>query len=428
MSAVLAAETSPPPDRTTTGRRAAAGADQSAEVGAAWEALDHALEVIGAQVLGGAVSDEALLASIERLARMERRVAAERLRRTGELDARDAAVRLGARTAADLLASALGQTRGEARADTETAAALQALPQTAERMRAGDIGVGQAQTAARTLARMGAAADDATRAAFDELVAETAPSQNRRQLRDTAERFAHQHAAEELAERERRAFAARSLRRWNDQTTGLRHFDLALPAAQAAVMDTAIDAALARARHHRDRDTDEDPRAFEQRGADAMVELASHSLACPDVEHVAGGQTQVLLVVTPDEPADLDGYGPVSTATAQLLACDAETRTVVRERNGEILDLGRTRRDPTPAQRAAVIARDRGCVGCGAPVSRCQVHHIRWWGRDCGPTDEPNLCLLCWDCHVHVHHHGWRVVGDHINGFRVERPWQRHTS
>lgn len=397
-----------------------------AEVQAAWEALDRALDVIGAQVLGGAVSDEALLASIQRLARVERRVAAERLRRTGELDARDTAVRLGARTAAELLASTLGQTRGEARADTETAAALRALPKTAERMRVGDIGVGQAQAAARTLTRMGESADDATRAAFDELVAEAAPSQTRTQLRDTTERFAHRHAAEELAERERRAFAARSLRRWTDQTTGLRHFDLALPATPAAVMDTAIDAALARARHRRDRDTAADPREFERRGADAMVEIASHSLACPDVEHVAGGQTEVLLVLAPDQPAHVDGFGPVSTATAQLLACDADTRAVVKERNGEVLDAGRSRRDPTPAQRAAVIARDRGCVGCGAPVARCQVHHVRWWSEG-GPTDETNLCLLCWDCHFHVHHHGWQVVGDHPRGFRVQRPWERHT-
>jgi Domain of unknown function (DUF222) len=73
----------------------------------------------------------------------------------------------------------------------------------------------------------------------------------------------------------------------------------------------------------------------------------------------------------------LDGVGPISSATAQLLGCDAETTQVFMSRNGAVLDAGRTRREPTRAQRVAVIARDQTCVGCGAPASRCQIHRPR---------------------------------------------------
>ncbi|MGH3665418.1 MAG: HNH endonuclease, partial [Egibacteraceae bacterium] len=66
-------------------------------------------------------------------------------------------------------------------------------------------------------------------------------------------------------------------------------------------------------------------------------------------------------------------------------------------------------RDPTPAQRKAVIARDRHCVGCGAAASACQIHHIRHWGRG-GRTDLANLVLACWTCHHNLHHNDWAVV------------------
>ena len=115
------------------------------------------------------------------------------------------------------------------------------------------------------------------------------------------------------------------------------------------------------------------------------------------------------------------GWGRSPTTPPAQLRCDAEVRYVRQTRISATLDAGRTRRDPTPRQRAAVIARDRTCIGCGAAAARCQIHHIRWHGHDGGPTDEPNLVLVCWNCHHHLHHHGWQVIGDHILGFAITR-------
>jgi len=129
------------------------------------------------------------------------------------------------------------------------------------------------------------------------------------------------------------------------------------------------------------------------------------------------GRAHVLLITTPDAlhgrpghpPSDLDGYGPVSSETARQICCDADVTTVVVDDDGTPLDLGRTHRLPTRKQRLAVIARDRVCVGCGAPARRCQIHHIRWW-RDLGRTDLDNLCLVCPGCHTNIHHFGWTVI------------------
>ncbi len=122
----------------------------------------------------------------------------------------------------------------------------------------------------------------------------------------------------------------------------------------------------------------------------------------------------------PDEPAVIDGVGPVSDATAQLFECDADTTIVRRDTNGRIWDIGHADGDPSQRQRQAVIARDQACIGCGAAVARCQVHHIVWRSHD-GPTKTDNLVLVCWSCHTAIHHLGWTIHGDSATGFRVNR-------
>ncbi len=79
--------------------------------------LDHLLAVVrrlAADPLSGAVDDEALTASVAVLHRVETMVAAEKLRRLGEVDARRA-YRGKAVSTADWAASRLRLTRGEAK-------------------------------------------------------------------------------------------------------------------------------------------------------------------------------------------------------------------------------------------------------------------------------------------------------------------------
>ena len=39
--------------------------------------------------------------------------------------------------------------------------------------------------------------------------------------------------------------------------------------------------------------------------------------------------------------------------------------------------------------------RDGGCFQCGAPMHRCELHHVREWHRDGGRTDIDNLVAVC---------------------------------
>jgi len=52
-----------------------------------------------------------------------------------------------------------------------------------------------------------------------------------------------------------------------------------------------------------------------------------------------------------------------------------------------------------------VIARDQRCIwnGCETPASRCEIHHLRWWSRDHGPTSIANAGAVCRHHHTQIH-------------------------
>ncbi|WP_036470896.1 HNH endonuclease, partial [Mycolicibacterium neoaurum] len=85
-----------------------------------------------------------------------------------------------------------------------------------------------------------------------------------------------------------------------------------------------------------------------------------------------------------DEAVDRLGFGgPVSAATAELIACDATLTSVIVDHSVVPLDVGHAQRLFTPAIRKALAVRDGGCAhpGCGRPVSWCDAHHIQPWSQ-----------------------------------------------
>jgi hypothetical protein len=90
------------------------------------------------------------------------------------------------------------------------------------------------------------------------------------------------------------------------------------------------------------------------------------------------------------------------------------------------LDVGRTSRVITPAQRSALAVRDGGCVfpDCDRPLAWCEGHHVLHW-LDGGPTDLGNLALLCRTHHRAVHEGGWRLARG-PSGHLTAAPPHRH--
>jgi hypothetical protein len=119
-----------------------------------------------------------------------------------------------------------------------------------------------------------------------------------------------------------------------------------------------------------------------------------------------------------------DAAGRVRTMSARVLrrlACQAGVRLVAEGPEGP-LDAGRRRREPSVAQRRAVLARDRSCrfPGCGA-TRHLHAHHVVHWA-DGGPTDIRNLVTICAFHHRFVHERAWQVTPAAAGTFRFAPP------
>jgi hypothetical protein len=158
-----------------------------------------------------------------------------------------------------------------------------------------------------------------------------------------------------------------------------------------------------------------DNRTAPQMRADALADLARHALGCDATERTLPTTTVVVRVGLAELRCgaglgEIDGTDEsVSIAVIRRLAADAEVIPEVMGGEREVLDLGRSRRLFTRAQRLALVERDGGCAYCHAPPSWTEAHHIRWWERDAGPTDLDNGVLLCTACHHRVHRDGWEI-------------------
>ena len=131
----------------------------------------------------------------------------------------------------------------------------------------------------------------------------------------------------------------------------------------------------------------------EQRMADALAELLYNT---SDDQNPGLGGTSLLLIAHYNtlsqqiENARLGDGTPIPVKTFETLACDARILPAIFDAKGQPLWGGRAKRLATPTQRISLIARDRGCVGCGADPAGCQSHHIIAWSAG-GKTNINNL-------------------------------------
>ena len=157
-----------------------------------------------------------------------------------------------------------------------------------------------------------------------------------------------------------------------------------------------------------------DPRPIEKRRGDAVGQILRTYLS-QSTRPMSGGVLPHVTLIRPgqrgQEAVDRLGFGgPVSAATADLIACDSTLTNVIVDYSGVPLDVGRAERLFTPAIRKALGVRDGGCAhpGCGRPVSWCDAHHIHPWSHG-GTTSLDNGVLLCRLHHSLIHHGGWQV-------------------
>ncbi|WP_198411007.1 HNH endonuclease signature motif containing protein [Cryobacterium sp. TMT1-3] len=107
----------------------------------------------------------------------------------------------------------------------------------------------------------------------------------------------------------------------------------------------------------------------------------------------------------------IDGIdAPISMRRVKETICTGGSQHVIFGENGAMLYLGETVRRFAPKQRAAIAARDGGCIipGCTIPARWTEVHHIIPAGKG-GPTNVDNGTNLCWFHHHTIDTNGWQI-------------------
>ena len=341
---------------------------------------------------------EALVASVAQHHRAISAHQSQLLAAVVELDRRKAWRVDGATSMVSWLVQRCGVTAATARDWVTTAAKLKELPQITDALSKGKLSFDQV----KPLVEVAKPETDAT-------LAEQATRWSAKQVRELAIAARNQSDAQATGQ------YARRFLRFDDRRRSLTGV---LPEDQYAVVKSSLIARASR------RLRDKTP--FDRRLADALVAVckkdADGAGAAGDGPERAGGmrRNRPTVVVHADLSylaggeggAELDVLGPLSREVARRLACDAKVLVSADDPNGQSLNLGRTRRDPTDAQRIAIRRRDKGCrfPGC-SHTEFTDVHHLLHW-IDGGCTDMDNLVELCDEHHRCVHEMGWKVTGD----------------
>ncbi len=174
-----------------------------------------------------------------------------------------------------------------------------------------------------------------------------------------------------------------------------------------------------------------DDRRLNRRFADALVELAGHALDNGMVPRRATQRPHLQVTTTLETllqrmgapAADLEFSLPISAASVERLACDCNVTRILLDADSQVIDVGRSKRVISPAQRRALNVRDKGCrwPGCDRPASYTSGHHIMHWTKG-GSTDLDNLTLLCRRHHWLIHEGGWRLVKTDDGGMHAVPP------
>ena len=279
---------------------------------------------------------------------------------------------------------------------------------------AGRLGSSQVRAIAGVLDGLAAQLDEDQRVQAERVLVELAGHLDADQLSKAAGRVlrrvvperAEEALEQQLQRRVEQAYRERSLRFFFEG--GSVRFDGSLPRLVAEQWISQLDGYAEQTRRtaieRRDRLAEQ--ATLEQRRADALIAQVTHRTRNSSGGTGAPSARLVVLLDHDKLAAGAAGAGvlpdgqPLSAGELRRICCDAELVPVVLGGTSAPLDVGRAQRLVTDEIRAALIARDRGCVfpGCDAPPSRCEAHHITpWWAG--GVTALHNLVLLC-----HSHH------------------------
>jgi hypothetical protein len=337
------------------------------------------------------------------------------------------AQRSGDRTPDAMVSRVTGASGPEARTLVAVGTLLDApepwLTPVAEAVRDGRVSVGAAGAIRAGLGAPNAdvAADDLTDAAVQLVAMDLPPekiARRARELRDELDEAG-------VADREALLRSKRYLR-LTPLPDGMTRIHGLLDPESAALVTSAVDLVTAPRRggprfvREDDRARAEtivaDPRTTGQLALDGLVEMIRVAGAADQGLVFGTHRPTVRVHVTLADldrrrgAASIEGQtASISLPTAERLAC-SDGYLPILFGNGPALDLGRTRRLFSTAQRDVLAAIWGGCPvpGCDRPPSWTEAHHIDMFSEG-GTTCVQDGILLCRHHHMLIHNNGWRI-------------------
>mgnify|MGYP001267180053 CR=1 FL=1 len=209
---------------------------------------------------------------------------------------------------------------------------------------------------------------------------------------------------------ERHTEAAKGRRVWReDDRDGMAWLGVQLRAPDAEMGWQRIDAA---ARHLAEQPGES--RSLDQLRADVIADLLTGRLDPATAPRVEVGVLipMMSLLGLSDEPATLDGYGPIDADTARKLTAHAPSfqRILTHPVTSTILDVDRTSYRPPADLKRWLALRDGTCrfFGCGRAARYCDIDHTTGWAQG-GPTSAWNLAHLSERHHTVKTESRWNV-------------------
>ena len=331
---------------------------------------------------------------------------------------------LAATSAAEELGCLLGLEEQQARARLDQATDLhESFPATLAAMEAGDLDRDQAAV----IVVQGRSLPEEAMAGFEKNLLGKVKGRSLRSLRGMARRLRERTHPETIVKRRRRAEERRNVG-VEPAPDGMAWLNAYLPAERAA----AIDDRLTRAALHL-RGQDGEARSTGQLRADVFADLLVH--AGMDTGPAAGIHAEPAVTVPvlallglSEEPATLDGFGPIPADAARQLCADAKSfyRILTHPETGARLSYGRTRYRPPADLARAVRKRDEVCpfAGCRKHGKACQIDHTQAFRADGGrgETDAGNLGPPCETHHGLKTRAGWKMTQPTPGVFEVTTP------
>ena len=304
----------------------------------------------------------------------------------------------------------LQSSKQQARREVETASQLSRVPETLDALGAGEIPAAHATQIAKA----------ASQGPVDEAVlVEAARREDFGTFSRTLRDHHHEQSGDDGASLMAKQRECRSMSFFKSPDDGMFVLNGRFDPVAGNRMEAALAAEVRRQRNDSDAG---DQAAFDQRMADAL-----ENLVCADTKDRKPQGTTLILTADWDalthKLADarlLDGT-PLPVSEALRLACNADILPSVFDAKNQELWVGRKHRLATEAQRAALIIRDKHCIGCGRSAVWCEAHHIDEWLRG-GRTDIDNLVLVCKSCHHNIHDDGWTVHRNRNGAYELRPP------